>query len=31
MQGQHFVTGLRAALVKSGFSKDEAGEYIFHG
>jgi len=31
MQGQQFVKGLRAALVKSGFSKSEAGEYVFHG
>jgi integrase len=31
MQGQQFVKGLRAALVKSGFSKSEAGKYVFHG
>jgi len=31
MQGQQFVKGLRAALVKSGFTKNEAGEYVFHG
>jgi integrase len=31
MQGHRFVKELRAALVKSGFPKDEAGEYVFHG
>jgi integrase len=31
MQGRLFVFGLRAALVKSGFSKSEAGKYVFHG
>jgi integrase len=31
MQGQQFVKGLRAALVKSGFSESEAREYVFHG
>jgi len=31
MQGYQFVKGLRAALVKSGFPKNEAGEYVFHG
>jgi len=31
MQGQQFVKGLRAALVKSGFSESEAGQYVFHG
>jgi integrase len=31
MKGRLFVDGLRAALVKSGFSESEAGEYVFHG
>jgi integrase len=31
MQGRQFVDGLRAALVKSGFSENEAGKYLFHG
>jgi integrase len=31
MQGRLFVDGLREALVESGFSKDEAGKYLFHG
>jgi integrase len=31
MQGRLFVDGLRAALVKSGFTKSEAGKYVFHG
>ena len=31
MKGRLFVDGLRAALVKSGFSKSEAGQYVFHG
>jgi len=31
MQGPKFVNGLRAALVNSGFSKSEAGKYVFHG
>jgi integrase len=31
MQGKVFIDGLRAALVKSGFSETEAGKYIFHG
>jgi len=31
MNGRHFVDGLRAALVKSGFSENEAGHYVFHG
>jgi integrase len=31
MQGQQFVKELRAALVKSGFPKSEAGKYVFHG
>jgi integrase len=31
MQGHKFVNGLRAALVNSGFSKSEAGKYVFHG
>jgi integrase len=31
MQGRQFVEGLRAALVKSGFTEDEAGKYLFHG
>jgi integrase len=31
MQGQQFVKGLRAALANSGFSKSEAGKYVFHG
>jgi integrase len=31
MQGRQFVDGLRAALVKSGFSETEASKYLFHG
>ena len=31
MQGQQFVKELRASLIKSGFSKSEAGKYVFHG
>jgi integrase len=31
MQGKIFADGLRAALINSGFSKDEAGKYVFHG
>jgi integrase len=31
MQGRLFVLGLRAALIESGFSIDEAGKYLFHG
>jgi len=31
MQGKLFINGLRAALIDSGFSKDEAGKYLFHG
>jgi len=31
MRGRLFVNGLRAALVKSGFSKSEAGKYLYHG
>jgi len=31
IQGQLFIKGLRAALVNSGFSKDEAKKYVFHG
>jgi integrase len=31
MQGRRFVKGLREALIKSGFSKDEAEKYLFHG
>jgi integrase len=31
MQGHKFVIGLRAALANSGFSKSEAGKYVFHG
>ncbi|WP_461256090.1 tyrosine-type recombinase/integrase [Treponema sp. R80B11-R83G3] len=30
MQGAMFVKGLRAALVKSGFSENEAEKYVFH-
>ena len=31
MRGQVFIYGLRAALIDCGFSKDEAGKYLFHG
>jgi len=31
MQGRLFINGLRAALADSGFSKNEAGKYLFHG
>jgi integrase len=31
MQGRRFIDGLRDALIKSGFSKPEAGKYLFHG
>jgi integrase len=31
MQGQQFIDGLRAALVKTGFTESEAGKYVFHG
>jgi integrase len=31
MQGRSFVLGLRDALVKIGFSKDEAEKFDFHG
>jgi len=31
MQGRCFGVGLRKALVKTGFSKDEAAKYDFHG
>ncbi|MCL2067262.1 MAG: site-specific integrase [Treponema sp.] len=30
MQGQHFGRGLREALIKIGFSKEEAAKYDFH-
>jgi len=31
MHGKIFVVGLRDALAKTGFSKEEAGKYLFHG
>jgi integrase len=31
MQGRQLIDGLRAALVKSGFSETEASKYLFHG
>jgi len=31
MRGQIFVDGLRDALIKIGFSKNEAAKYLFHG
>ena len=31
MKGRLFVDGLRATLIKSGFSESEAGKYVFHG
>jgi len=31
MRGRLFVDGLREALIKIGFSKDEAAKYLFHG
>ena len=31
MHGQAFRFGLRDALIKTGFSKDEASKYLFHG
>jgi integrase len=31
MQGQHFGRGLREALIKIGFSQDNAAQYDFHG
>jgi integrase len=31
MQGRSFCLGLREALVKVGFSEDEAAKYDFHG